>query len=89
MSKVEWGKKIVCSSCGARFYDLNRKYPLACPICGSKIEKISLDESSSEISIEESIFIEKGSKIQQNKQIVITGFVGQSKKIEHWSFKSS
>ena len=46
-------------------------------------------ESSSEISIEESIFIEKGSKIQQNKQIVITGFVGQTKKIEHWSFKSS
>ena len=48
MPKVEWGKKIVCSSCGARFYDLNRKYPLACPICGSKIEKISLDETSSE-----------------------------------------
>tara|TARA_B100000686_G_C16783518_1_gene973587 strand:+ start:18 stop:386 length:369 start_codon:yes stop_codon:yes gene_type:complete len=48
MPKVEWGKKIVCSSCGVRFYDLNRKYPLACPSCGFKIEQISPDESSSE-----------------------------------------
>ncbi len=48
MPKVEWGKKIVCSSCEVKFYDLNRKYPLACPSCGSSIDEVSFDESSSE-----------------------------------------
>ena len=48
MPKVEWGKKIVCSSCEVRFYDLNRKYPLSCPSCGSNVDEVNLDESSSE-----------------------------------------
>ena len=48
MPKVEWGKKIVCSSCEVKFYDLNRKYPLACPSCGSSIDEVSFDVSSSE-----------------------------------------
>ena len=48
MPKLEWGKKIVCSSCEVKFYDLNRKYPLACPSCGSSIDKASFDVSSSE-----------------------------------------
>jgi uncharacterized protein (TIGR02300 family) len=48
MPKVEWGKKIVCSSCEVRFYDLNRKYPLVCPSCGSSVEKASVDEAPSE-----------------------------------------
>ena len=48
MPKVEWGKKIVCSSCEVKFYDLNRKYPLACPSCGSSIDESSFDVSSSE-----------------------------------------
>ena len=48
MPKVEWGKKIVCSSCEVRFYDLNRKYPLTCPSCGSNVDEVNLDESSSE-----------------------------------------
>jgi len=48
MPKVEWGKKIVCPSCEVRFYDLNRKYPLACPSCGANVEELNLDESSSE-----------------------------------------
>ena len=48
MPKVEWGKKIVCSSCEVKFYDLNRKYPLACPSCGSSIDEVSFDASSSE-----------------------------------------
>ena len=48
MPKVEWGKKIVCSSCGVRFYDLNRKYPLACPSCGTSVDEVNHDESSSE-----------------------------------------
>ena len=48
MPKVEWGKKILCPSCEVRFYDLNRKYPLNCPSCGSNVDEISIGESSSE-----------------------------------------
>ena len=48
MPKVEWGKKIVCPNCEVRFYDLNRKYPLACPSCGFSVDEVDLDESSSE-----------------------------------------
>lgn len=32
MSKPARGTKRVCSSCGARFYDLSRT-PIACPVC--------------------------------------------------------
>ena len=35
MPKVEWGKKVVCLSCEAKFYDLNRK-PAKCPHCGAE-----------------------------------------------------
>ena len=38
MSKAEWGKKVVCSECETKFYDLNRKYPLSCPNCGFVIK---------------------------------------------------
>ena len=48
MPKVEWGKKIVCTSCEVRFYDLNRKYPLTCPSCESKVDEVSVLESSSD-----------------------------------------
>ncbi len=48
MPKVEWGKKIVCQSCGVRFYDLNRKYPLSCPSCGAEVEETNSIDSSSE-----------------------------------------
>ena len=48
MPKVEWGKKIVCTSCEIRFYDLNRKYPLACPNCGASVDDLSIFESSSD-----------------------------------------
>jgi len=48
MPKVEWGKKIVCSSCETRFYDLNRKYPLTCPSCAFTIDQVSVLESSNE-----------------------------------------
>ena len=48
MPKVEWGKKIVCTSCEVRFYDLNRKYPLTCPSCESNVDEVSVVESSSD-----------------------------------------
>ena len=40
MPKVEWGKKVVCTSCEIKFYDLNRKYPLLCPSCDAKVEEL-------------------------------------------------
>ena len=42
MPKVEWGKKIVCTSCEIRFYDLNRKYPLTCPSCASNVDEVDV-----------------------------------------------
>ena len=46
MPKVEWGKKIVCTSCEIRFYDLNRKYPLTCPSCASNIDEVTVIDNS-------------------------------------------
>ncbi len=35
MPKPEFGKKIICNNCEAKFYDLNRK-PAICPHCGTE-----------------------------------------------------
>ena len=35
MPKAEWGKKVVCLNCDAKFYDLNRK-PVICPSCNTE-----------------------------------------------------
>ena len=35
MPKPEFGKKVICSNCGVKFYDLNRK-PAICPSCGTE-----------------------------------------------------
>ena len=43
MPKPEFGKKVVCNNCEAKFYDLNRK-PAICPHCGTEYQ-----EPSSEI----------------------------------------
>ena len=46
MPKVEWGKKVVCSNCEAKFYDLNRK-PAICPNCGTEyIEPVLVSTST-------------------------------------------
>ena len=44
MSKVEWGKKVVCSNCETKFYDLNRK-PAVCPNCGTEYIEPNLDST--------------------------------------------
>ncbi len=38
MGKVDLGEKLTCSSCGARYYDLN-KTPAECPKCGTENER--------------------------------------------------
>ena len=35
MAKPDWGEKHLCTSCGARFYDMKRT-PVSCPACGAK-----------------------------------------------------
>jgi hypothetical protein len=40
VAKPEWGKKHVCTSCGAPFYDLKRK-SIACPGCGEEQKQAS------------------------------------------------
>ena len=35
MPDIKFGKKIVCSNCETKFYDLNRK-PAICPNCGTE-----------------------------------------------------
>lgn len=37
MAKPEWGTKRLCTSCGARFYDLGRQ-PIECPKCHTVID---------------------------------------------------
>lgn len=37
MAKTDWGKKLTCPSCGARFYNLN-KDPATCPKCEATVE---------------------------------------------------
>ena len=45
MPKVEWGKKVVCTNCETKFYDLNRK-PAVCPACGTEYIEVISDTSS-------------------------------------------
>ena len=42
MPKISWGRKIVCSNCETKFYDLNRK-PAICPNCGTEYMEPSID----------------------------------------------
>jgi|TARA_B100001989_G_C24122526_1_gene261609 uncharacterized protein (TIGR02300 family) len=42
MPKAEWGKKVICSNCEAKFYDLNRK-PAICPSCGTEQSDPSIE----------------------------------------------
>ena len=35
MPKPEFGKKVICNNCEAKFYDLNRK-PAICPHCSTE-----------------------------------------------------
>ena len=46
MPKAEWGKKVICSNCGAKFYDLNRK-SMVCPSCGTEYIEPSMQEVTS------------------------------------------
>jgi uncharacterized protein (TIGR02300 family) len=40
VAKPEWGSKRLCTSCGARFYDLQRD-PILCPKCGAQHDPLA------------------------------------------------
>ena len=44
MAKPEWGSKRTCQSCGANFYDLQRK-PIVCPKCAAEFSPQSFSRS--------------------------------------------
>lgn len=57
MGKVDLGEKLTCSSCGARYYDLN-KTPALCPKCGAenarpKVFKTKKAEAAAKPAIDE------------------------------------
>ena len=45
MPDIKFGKKVVCSNCEAKFYDLNRK-PAICPHCGTEYTDPSNETTS-------------------------------------------
>lgn len=40
MVKPEWGKKITCTDCGAKFYDF-KKAKIICPKCEAEVKPVS------------------------------------------------
>ncbi len=55
MPKPEFGKKVVCNNCEAKFYDLNRK-PAICPHCGTEnieVEKEAMATTAKQVFIDE------------------------------------
>ena len=55
----------------------------------TKLNQTWIFKSNSKISIEDSIYINNGKKVEQNKQIVINGTADDKKKIENWSLIKS
>ena len=37
MAETEWGLKRLCPSCGARYYDFDKR-PVICPACGTELD---------------------------------------------------
>ena len=58
-------------------------------IIKTKLNQTWIFKSNSLISLENSIYIGDGKRIEQNKQIVINGTIGDKKKTENWSFTKS
>ena len=58
-------------------------------IIKTKLNQTWIFKSNSLISLENSIYIGNGKRIEQNKQIVINGTISDKKKTENWSFAKS
>ena len=65
MPDIKFGKKVVCSNCEAKFYDLNRK-PAICPHCGTEYED-TLNETIK--STAKQVFIDDVDTIADNNLV--------------------
>ena len=65
MSKISWGRKIVCSNCEAKFYDLNRK-PAVCPKCGTEYIEPALDSFTTNAK---QVFIDEVDTVTDNNLV--------------------
>ena len=55
----------------------------------TKLNQSWVFKSNSLLSLEDSIYVGSGKKVEQNKQIVIYGTIKNAKKTENWSLKKS
>ena len=55
----------------------------------TKLNQSWVFKSNSPLSLEDSIYVGGGKKVEQNKQIVIYGTIKNAKKTENWSLKKS
>jgi len=58
-------------------------------IIKTKLNQTWVFKSSSIVSIENSVYIGDGKKIEENKQIVISGTIDNAKKVQYWSLNKS
>ena len=65
MPKPEFGKKVICNNCEAKFYDLNRK-PAICPHCGTEYE----DQANEKIeTTAKQVFIDEVDTVADNNLV--------------------
>ena len=65
MPDIKFGKKVVCSNCEAKFYDLNRK-PAICPHCGTEYVEASNETIS---TTAKQVFIDDVDTIADNNLV--------------------
>ena len=65
MPKPEFGKKVICNNCEAKFYDLNRK-PAICPHCGTEYVELTNDTVS---TTAKQVFIENVDTVADNNLV--------------------
>ena len=74
MAKPEWGTKRLCTSCGARFYDLNRQ-PIECPKCHTVLDpdQITRLKRSRSAAPEEVVKVKPVKKVEADEDLELEG----------------
>lgn len=65
MAKPEWGRKRICPSCGAKYYDF-KKSPIICPSCGAEFDPDLYLRSRKGKSLSTKISTDENSKISED-----------------------
>ena len=74
MAKPEWGTKRLCTSCGARFYDLNHQ-PIECPKCHTVLDpdQITRLKRSRSAPPEETVKAKPVKKVEADEDLELEG----------------